>query len=82
VRTRRGRRLLRDLRTRGRTRASILEQLKNMVEPMHERFVAPQRKWADVVLRHTFGASDVRRLARKLRETLETARATQEKIEA
>src|SRR4051812_9085178 len=40
ARTRRGRRLLRDLRTRGRTRASILDQLKNTVEPMHERFVA------------------------------------------
>jgi uridine kinase len=76
TRTRRGRRLLRDLRTRGRTRTSILEQLKNTVEPMHERFVAPQRKWADIVLRHSFGTGDVRRIARQLREKLDVPRAT------
>ena len=70
ARTRRGRRMLRDLRSRGRTRASILDQLKNTVEPMHARFVAPQQKWADVVLRHNFGAAEVRRLVRELRERL------------
>jgi len=75
-RMRRGRRLLRDLRSRGRTRASILEQLKNTVEPMHERFVAPQQKWADVVLRHNFGTAEVRRLARELRERLNVLRST------
>jgi uridine kinase len=82
ARTRRGRRLLRDLRSRGRTRNSILEQLKNTVEPMHERFVAPQRKWADIVLHHTFGAGDVRRLARELREKLIVLRSTQAENEA
>jgi uridine kinase len=76
TRTRRGRRLLRDLRSRGRTRASILEQLKKNVEPMHVRFVAPQQKWADIVLRHTFGAGDIRRLARELRERLDVLRST------
>jgi uridine kinase len=74
VRTRRGRRLLRDLRSRGRTRISILDQLKNTVEPMHARFVAPQRKWADIVLRHTFDAGEVRRLARELRGKLDVLR--------
>lgn len=76
TRTRRGRRLLRDLRSRGRTRASILEQLKKNVEPMHARFVAPQQKWADVVLRHTFGAREIRRLAKELRERLDVLRST------
>jgi uridine kinase len=71
VRTRRGRRLLRDLRSRGRTRASILEQLQKTVEPMHERFVAPQRQWADVVLRHNFGAREIRQLTEALREKLQ-----------
>lgn len=75
VRTRRGRRLLRDLRSRGRTRASILEQLQKNVEPMHARFVAPQQKWADVVLRHNFGAREVRRLAQELRERLNLLRS-------
>ena len=49
---------------------------------MHERFVAPQRKWADIVLRHAFGASDVRRLARELREKLIVPRSTQAESEA
>src|SRR6185369_539026 len=70
ARTRRSRRVLRDLRSRGRTRASILEQLKNTVEPMHARFVAPQQKWADIVLRHNFGTPEIRRLARELRQRL------------
>jgi uridine kinase len=76
ARTRRGRRLLRDLRSRGRTRASILEQLQTTVEPMHTRFVAPQQKWADIVLRHSFGAGEIRRLARELRERLDVLRST------
>ena len=79
TRTRRGRRLLRDLRSRGRTRASILDQLKKNVEPMHARFVAPQQKWADVVLRHTFGAREIRRLAEELRERLNVLRSTHAK---
>lgn len=76
VRTRRGRRLTRDLRSRGRSRASILEQLQKTVEPMHARFVEPQQKWADVVVRHNFGAREIRRLARELRERLEVLRST------
>jgi uridine kinase len=75
VRTRRGRRLTRDLRSRGRTRASVMEQLKKNVEPMHARFVAPQQKWADVILRHDFSGRDVRRLAQELREKLNLLRS-------
>jgi uridine kinase len=76
TRTRRGRRLQRDLRSRGRTRDAILEQLKQTVEPMHDRYVAPQQKWADIVLRHTFGAGEIRRVARELREKLDVLRST------
>jgi uridine kinase len=74
--------LLRDMRSRGRTRASILEQLKNTVEPMHVKFVAPQQKWADIVLRHNFGASDIRKLVRNLRERLNTPVSTHAKDKA
>ncbi len=70
VRTRRNRRLSRDMRSRGRSRAAIVEQLRETVEPMHERFVAPQVKWADVVLRHDFGEREIRRLTQQLREQL------------
>ncbi|HXS69456.1 MAG TPA: uridine kinase [Candidatus Polarisedimenticolia bacterium] len=79
VRTRRGRRMTRDLRSRGRSRASILEQLQNTVEPMHERFVAPQEKWADVVVRHNIGAREIQRLARELRDKLNALRSTNAK---
>lgn len=70
ARTRRNRRLTRDLRSRGRTRASILEQLQKTVEPMYARFVAPQQKWADIILRHDVSEREVRRLAQELRERL------------
>lgn len=68
TRTRRTRRLTRDLRSRGRTRASVLEQLRKTVEPMYARFVAPQQKWADVTLRHDVSEEEVQRLAQELRE--------------
>lgn len=70
ARTRRSRRLTRDLRSRGRTRASVLDQLRKTVEPMYDRFVAPQRKWADIRLRHDISEREVRRLAHELRERL------------
>ena len=44
------RRLLRDTVERGRTREQVLEQLSRYTLPMSERYVAPQEKWADVVL--------------------------------
>ena len=70
ARTRRNRRLTRDLRSRGRTRTSILDQLRKTVEPMYERFVAPQQRWADITLRHDVSEREVRRLAQELRERL------------
>lgn len=76
ARTRRSRRLTRDLRSRGRTRTSILEQLRNTVEPMYARFVAPQQKWADITLRHDISEREVRRLAQELRERLNRLRLT------
>jgi uridine kinase len=62
------RRVSRDLQERGRTRASVLRQFQQMVEPMNERYVAPQARLADVVIRKTCGAEDVRRLAVAVRE--------------
>src|SRR5688572_26593412 len=44
------RRVRRDMRERGRTREQVLEQLHRHTLPMFERFVAPQEKWADVIL--------------------------------
>jgi uridine kinase len=69
-RTRRQRRLARDLRTRGRTRASVQRQFRDSVQPMHDRFVAPQRRWADVVLPGDFGRREVRQIVRQLRSRM------------
>lgn len=60
TRTRLKRRLARDKQSRGRTEASIRAQFRTMVEPMHQRFVAPQARWADVVLAEPW---DERRIA-------------------
>ena|SRR5437899_249848 len=68
--TRLERRLARDLRTRGRTRESILDQFRRTVEPMHARFVEKQRKWATVVLEEDFAEKEVKTLAAVIRGTL------------
>ncbi len=44
------RRLLRDVRERGRTMESVLEQYVTTVKPMHEEFVEPSKKYADVII--------------------------------
>ena len=46
----RARRLERDVATRGRTAESVMEQLTTRVEPMYDRYVAPTRAHADMVL--------------------------------
>jgi uridine kinase len=51
ARTRLRRRLERDTRTRGRTASSVRRQFRASVEPMHVRFVEPQRKWAALVVK-------------------------------
>lgn len=40
------RRIERDVMTRGRSEESVREQFESHVQPMHARFVEPQRKWA------------------------------------
>jgi uridine kinase len=42
------RRLARDAAERGRSRASGLRQWRRHVQPMHDRWVAPQSQWAQV----------------------------------
>ena len=61
------RRLNRDAALRGRTTHSVRRQFRQMVEPMHARFVAPQKRWADAILHAPFGSEDVRRLVERMR---------------
>ena len=44
------RRALRDVRDRGRTLESVITQYLTPVKPMHEQFVEPTRKFADIVV--------------------------------
>jgi uridine kinase len=44
------RRVRRDLEERGRTFASIREQYYRSVRPMHNQFVEPSKRWADLII--------------------------------
>lgn len=44
------RRILRDVKERGRSLESVIEQYTNTVKPMHEQFVEPTKKYADVII--------------------------------
>jgi len=44
------RRALRDVRDRGRTLESVITQYLATVKPMHEQFVEPSRKYADIIV--------------------------------
>jgi uridine kinase len=64
------RRLARDQRERGRSRASVRRQWRAQVRPMHERFVAPQARRADVVLNEDVTAAVVAGLTARIRRVL------------
>ncbi len=44
------RRILRDVKTRGRNMDSVIEQYLNTVKVMHEDFVEPSKKHADIII--------------------------------
>ena len=44
------RRILRDVKKRGRTLESVLRQYQDTVKPMHEQYVEPSKKFADLVV--------------------------------
>ena len=60
------RRLARDAASRGRTSDSVRRQFRDCVEPMHQRYVEPQAKSADLVLNRSCRDTDVSRLAERL----------------
>jgi uridine kinase len=66
TRTRLLRRVARDLISRGRTRASVRGQFWRTVEPMHVRYVAPQARCAEVVLKKPCSHQDVHKLAQRI----------------
>lgn len=44
------RRLIRDIRSRGRSLESVIEQYITTVRPMHEEFVEPSKRYADLII--------------------------------
>ena len=44
------RRLIRDVKERGRSLDSVIEQYCTTVKPMHEQFVEPSKKYADIIV--------------------------------
>lgn len=66
------RRLRRDMRRRGRSRESVLEQWSSTVHPMYERFVAPSRNHAHLVVEHGgFDETALDRITVRIRTALE-----------
>jgi uridine kinase len=44
------RRLLRDIKERGRSMVSVIEQYVNVVRPMHNQFIEPTKRYADIII--------------------------------
>lgn len=65
------RRLSRDVAERGYSREMVDRQLRSAVLPMHDRYVEPQKKYADLVLTQPFRESELLTLADGLWTILE-----------
>ncbi|HSY16743.1 MAG TPA: zeta toxin family protein [Candidatus Acidoferrales bacterium] len=80
------RRLIRDVTERGRTPDSVREQFLKTVAPMHREFVAPQAKWADVILQQPPTETELRKLIKMIQAELpgtrdgESAKASAEEF--
>ena len=44
------RRIQRDIKERGRTVDSVIEQYLNTVKPAHDQFIEPYKKYADIIM--------------------------------
>ena len=44
------RRLMRDIKERGRSIDSVIEQYTSVVRPMHNQFIEPTKRYADIII--------------------------------
>jgi uridine kinase len=72
---RHSRRLARDVAERGYTREAVERQLRTAVAPMHERYIEPQKAWADIVLAQPFSEGQLLDLSNRLWSLLTSAGA-------
>lgn len=63
---RHARRVSRDTAERGYSASAVRHRLSAMVLPMHDRYVAPQKRWADVVLAQPFRPREIQTLADRM----------------
>lgn len=63
---RRSRRFTRDTTERGYALEAVAHRFQTEVAPMHDRYVEPQRKWADLVLTQPFTAEAIAMFADRL----------------
>src|ERR1043166_200883 len=60
------RRLARDVAQRERTPDSVREQFWATVAPMHDRYVAPQQRWAEIVMNQPTEEKEIENLLEKV----------------
>ena len=48
------RRIIRDVKERGRSQAEVQKRFIKMINPMHDKFVEPSKKYADIILQSTY----------------------------
>ena len=69
------RRILRDVCERGRTMQSVITQYTTTVKPMHEEFVEPSKKYADVIIPEGgFNSVAVAMLIQRIQSLIEESR--------
>ncbi|MDX1952003.1 MAG: uridine kinase [Verrucomicrobiota bacterium] len=62
------RRIARDIAERGRTEKEICAQFHNTVRPMHDRFVEPQKNYADIVLQAPISPREIEKILNRIKE--------------
>jgi uridine kinase len=66
------RRILRDVRERGRSMESVIDQYTTTVKPMHDEFVEPSKRYADVIIPEGgFNSVAVQMLIQNIRSIVE-----------
>ncbi len=66
------RRIMRDVRERGRSMESVIDQYTTTVKPMHEEFVEPSKRYADVIIPEGgFNSVAVQMLIQNIRSIVE-----------
>lgn len=72
------RRLKRDIVERGRTVESVIDRYLNTVRPMHQEFVEPSRRYADVIIPEGgYNTAAIDMVADRIRAMLSLSRAIQ-----